>query len=399
MDVRSGISLWQGTADSPVNVRMLDEDVSCEVAIIGGGITGMSVAYFLLREGVDTILLDKHDPGAASTTASTGLLQYEIDTHLYELIEKVGEQAAVRSYRLGLLAIDEIERIISELPSDCGFERKPSLYLASSEAHLKDLQTEYECRASYGFDVKFLTEGALAEMSSFRAAAGIRSNGDAQFNPLQFTQQLLDRMQARGLRAFNRCQVTDLRVDAHGAVLTTENAKVKAQRVVIATGYAAHQRLKQDVGTLQSTYAIASKPLSTFDGWPEQCLLWETARPYFYLRSTLDGRAILGGEDTPFSTDHQRDQLVADKSLRLQQRFTRMFPNIPIELEFAWAGTFAETKDGLAYIGESPEVPNAYFALGYGGNGITLSVIAARIIADLFVRRPNSDAQIFRFDR
>ncbi|MBC7853900.1 MAG: FAD-binding oxidoreductase, partial [Pirellulaceae bacterium] len=156
MDVRSGTSLWQAMEERPALTPTLEEDVHCEVAIVGGGITGTLVAYYLLREGVDTILLEKHGSGMASTTASTGLLQYEVDTPLSDLIEKVGEASAVQSYRLGLRSIDELERIVSELPSDCGFSRQTSLYLASSAADLGKLQREYECRARHGFDITLL---------------------------------------------------------------------------------------------------------------------------------------------------------------------------------------------------------------------------------------------------
>lgn len=76
-----------------------------------------------------------------------------------------------------------------------------------------------------------------------------------------------------------------------------------------------------------------------------------------------------------------------------------MFPDTPFEVAYSWAGTFGETKDGLAYIGSPAERPDAYFALGYGGNGITMSMIAARIITDLYLGRPNPDARLFRFDR
>jgi glycine/D-amino acid oxidase-like deaminating enzyme len=399
MELRSGVSLWQGIEVPPVQTPALDHDVRCEVVIVGAGITGTLVAHYLLKEGVDTILLDKRVAGAGSTAASTGLLQYEIDTPLCQLIKKVGEASAVRAYRLGLGAVDEIERITAELPSDCGFERVPSLYLASSPKDLHALNTECACRACYGFDVTFLTASELDPVASFRAPGAIRSQGDAQINPLRFTRELLHRCQRGGLRAYGGCEVTDVSPDAQGVVLTAQRATVSARRVVIATGYAAHAKLKQDLGSLHSTYAAASAPLVSFEGWPERCMLWETARPYFYLRSSPDGRAIVGGEDTSFSTDHKRDAILAGKLVRLRQRFEQMFPQIPFEPEYLWAGTFAETQDGLAYIGESPELPNAYFSLGYGGNGITFGVIAARIITDLFVGRANPDAHIFRFDR
>jgi glycine/D-amino acid oxidase-like deaminating enzyme len=118
-----------------------------------------------------------------------------------------------------------------------------------------------------------------------------------------------------------------------------------------------------------------------------------------YLRTTSDDRAIIGGEDVPYATAHKSEPLIARKTKKLQRRFADMFPRLDLEVSYTWAGTFGETKDGLAYIGQTPEFPHAYFVLGYGGNGITFSVIAAQVITDLHLGRPNPDADIFRFDR
>ena len=399
MDLRSGVSIWQGIGERPVKYPALDGDRSCDVAIVGGGITGALLAYYLTREGVDTILLDKGSPGTGSTVASTGLLQHQVDTPLCELIDKVGESGAVRSYQLGLSAIDELERIVAELDDNCGFARRSTLYLANSRWHVRRLKREYECQAEHGFEVTYLTPEDLSQNASFHAAGAIRCQGDAEIDPFRFTQQLLRHAGQRGLRAFEQSEVREFVPDAAGILLKTKSGNVKARRAAIATGYNAHEQLKQDVGSLQSTYALASSPIESFAGWPDRCLIWETARPYAYLRSTPDGRAIIGGGDTAFSTDHKRDGLVKKKVDQLTRRFEEMFPQINFEPEFAWAGTFSQTKDGLAYIGESPELPNAYFALGYGGNGITFGAIAAKIITDLYVGRSNPDAAIFRFDR
>ena len=399
MDLRSGISIWQGIGERPAEYPPLDGDRSCEVAIVGGGITGALLAYYLTREGVDTILLDKGSPGTGSTIASTGLLQYEADTPLCELIDKVGESGAVRSYQLGLSAIDELERIVAEIQDDCGFARRSSLYLAGSRWHVRRLKREYESRAAHGFDVAYLTPDDLSQIASFQAAGAIRSEGNAQIDPFRFTQRLLQHVVKLGLRCFRDSAVSQFVPDSAGISLKTEHGNVKARRAAVATGYAAHKQLRQDVGSLQYTYAAASAPLNSFEGWPDRCLIWEIARPYVYLRSTPDGRAVIGGGDTAFSTDHKRDGLVKKKVDQLTRRFEEMFPQIKFEPEFAWAGTFSQTKDGLAYIGESPELPHAYFALGYGGNGITFGAIAAKIITDLYLGRPNTDAAIFRFDR
>ena len=107
----------------------------------------------------------------------------------------------------------------------------------------------------------------------------------------------------------------------------------------------------------------------------------------------------LPGEIPIFVPSIERKRLIKAKTRALENRFARMFPNVRWERAYAWAGTFGESKDGLAYIGETPEYPNAYFALAYGGNGITFGAIAARIIRDLYLGRPNADAAVFRFGR
>jgi glycine/D-amino acid oxidase-like deaminating enzyme len=144
---------------------------------------------------------------------------------------------------------------------------------------------------------------------------------------------------------------------------------------------------------------MISEPVAPFPHWHERALIWESARPYVYLRTTPDDRVIIGGEDTAFAEDHKLERRIAKKTKRLLDRFETMFPGTRYEVAYAWAGTFGETDDGLAYIGTPPDQPGTYFALGYGGNGITMSVTAARIIADLHAGRDNTDARLFRFDR
>jgi glycine/D-amino acid oxidase-like deaminating enzyme len=400
MDLRSGHPYWLVKNGLIASYPTLGESTSCEVAIIGGGITGALIAVELNREGLDVVLLDKRDVATGSTAASTALLQYEIDTELIPLIEKVGEANAVRAYRLGLDAIDRVEQLAGELPDDCGFIRRDSLYLASRASHAARLRAECECRRRMGFACEMLGPEAIAEQFPFSGPAAILSRGDAEIDAFRFTHRLLERAAQGGVRIFDRTTVTGIDREPSQVTLHTERgATVTAARVVFATGYESKQYLRQKVGTLQSTYALVSEPMSPFPRWPGRCLIWESARPYFYLRTTPDDRVIMGGEDTSFASDHRRDRLIERKTKRLVRRFSKMFPETPLEVAYAWAGTFGESKDGLAYIGRPADWPNGYFTVGYGGNGITMSVIAARLIADDIIGRPNADAQIYRFGR
>jgi glycine/D-amino acid oxidase-like deaminating enzyme len=168
---------------------------------------------------------------------------------------------------------------------------------------------------------------------------------------------------------------------------------------VFATGYESSNFLGQAMGSLHSTFAAISEPLTPSISGSNNYLLWETARPYFYMRPTEDGRLIIGGADEPSAKEHAEEGVIANKARVLVKQFHAMYAHVPFVIDYAWGGTFGETDDGLPYIGQAPANPDAYFALGYGGNGITMSVVAARIIADRIGGRPNPDADIFGFDR
>jgi glycine/D-amino acid oxidase-like deaminating enzyme len=128
-------------------------------------------------------------------------------------------------------------------------------------------------------------------------------------------------------------------------------------------------------------------------------VVWESARPYFYMRMTDENRIIAGGEDVPFTNPAARDALMPERTGRLMRRLRQMVPDARPELAFSWAGTFAETPDGLPYIGTVPGHPAILVALGYGGNGITFSMIAARLLAGHCTDAPSPDLRIFRIGR
>lgn len=400
MDLRSGKPYWMLKNGLLATYPSLRRDECCDVAVLGGGISGALVAYQLTSEGIATILLDKRDVATGSTAASTALLQHATDAELVELSELVGEARAVRSYRVGLEAISKLEDLVRKLGDDCGFERKKSLYLASAQSHVPKLHKEFELRQRHGFDVELLNEKDLDAHFPFTAPAAILSDGDAQVDPYRLTHRLLKQAADQGLRVFDRTEVDHIESRRDCMVLTTSAGySVKARRVVFATGYESQRYLKQKIGDLVSTFSVVTEPIEPFPEWPGRCLIWETARPYCYVRTTLDGRILIGGKDSPYSTAHRQEGLIKKKTKQLERRLLRMFPDTPTEIAYAWAGTFGTTHDGLAYIGPSPEWDHAYFALGYGGNGITMSFIAAELIVDHYLGRANPDAKLFRFDR
>ena len=175
----------------------------------------------------------------------------------------------------------------------------------------------------------------------------------------------------RGLKIFTGTKIVRWQPHDGGmTLLSADGPRVEAKKVVFATGYETMEFLPRNLCQLASTYAFVSQPFDS-PAWPRNCLIWESARPYLYFRTTQDNRAIVGGEDIEIVDPRLRDQLLPEKTRTLQNRIGRLMPQLNIETDCAWAGTFAQTKDGLPYIGPHPGFPHAYFALGYGGNGIT----------------------------
>ena len=400
MNLTSTHPFWSVNNGLPANYPSLQRDVSCDAVVIGGGITGALVAVHLVEAGVKTLLIDKRDIGTGSTSASTALLQYEIDVPLRELIQKVGPAAATRSYQLCRESIGKLERLAARLKIDCGFERKPSLFLARHQREISELREEFQLRRKMGLELEFYDAAAIQKRFPFSRPAALFSQDGGQVDPHRLTHGLLAAGKRAGLEVCDRTEMKRLEQIRRGVRISTHNGyKITARRAVIAAGFESKALLKGEAGTLKSTYAIISEPLPKIAEWHRQCLIWDSGSPYLYLRTTTEGRVIVGGEDEDFVNAKRRDALISQKTRTLVKKFGRLFPDVSLEVAFAWAGTFGETKDGLAYIGVHPKFPHTYFALGYGGNGITFSLIAAEIIRDGFLGRKNRDASIFRFGR
>jgi glycine/D-amino acid oxidase-like deaminating enzyme len=150
---------------------------------------------------------------------------------------------------------------------------------------------------------------------------------------------------------------------------------------------------------LKSTYALASQLSVAGAALLEKCMLWESARPYLYARGGPQGRVMIGGEDIDSIDPSIRDALLTEKAHSLISKFNLLFPAATIQPDLAWAGTFAETADGMPFIGSTPRFPLGIFCLGYGGNGITFSLVAAEMVRDALRGLPVPHQHLFRLDR
>jgi glycine/D-amino acid oxidase-like deaminating enzyme len=400
MELVSGYPFWLIKDGLPYQYPKLAGNSRCDCVIIGGGISGALTAYHLVNAGFDCILLDGRTIGLGSTCASTSLLQYELDIPLHKLIKKVGYQKAVRSYQVCGEAIEKLSIVMN----DIGFhehEQTGSLYFSTHHRQNAFMKKEWLARKEAGFDISLLTEKEIKQRYGLKAVSGIRSEKGITHNAYALTHALLQHSLKKGLQVYDRSYVERIRYRKKNVIVTTKEAcSVTASYLINATGYEVVNFISKGIVSFHRTYAIASEhqPEKT-DFWEKRSMLWNTDDPYLYMALTADNRIMVGGRDEPFSDKTTREKLLKKKAAALEKDFRKLIPGIDLKKEFYWSGTFGKTKDSLPYIGAIPENPHTFYALGFGGNGITFSLVAAEIITDLLRGKKNEDAKIFGFNR
>ncbi|OPJ56478.1 gamma-glutamylputrescine oxidoreductase [Alkalithermobacter paradoxus] len=405
MKLTSGDMLWTNLDPVLNKYDYLSENITCDIAIIGGGISGSLCAYYLCQAGIDTVMVDKNIIGYGSTSASTSILQYEIDSDITGLKKSIGEENAIKAFKLCEKSVYEIKDIVNSLGDDCGFLINECFYYTDRESKIKDFEDEFNIRKSNGFDVEFIDEHKAKEMFSFPVKAGIYSkSGSAQINPYKFTHKLISKSVQRGLRVYENTEVINIENISDGVVLLTRNGfEIKASKVLIAAGYESVDFLNENISKFYRTFTLVTKPINRFNGWHNKCIIRDDKDPYTYLRTTSDNRIIIGGQDEKVGMINNFISNLSSDEKKYEKLFDKlkdMFPYInDIEIEYKFNGLFGITDDGLPYIGVHKDFPNYYFSLNYGSNGILYATISGRLITDLHLGKFNKDLDLFRFGR
>ena len=401
MDLTTGVPFWLVRDGLTATYPKLNEDRRCDVAVIGGGATGAMVARRFAEEGLHTVLLEGREMGYGSTGSSTALLQYELDTHLVDLAERIGLEAAQRCYRLCVEAVEGIGRLAEAIGAETDYRRRSSLYLASHRRDAKLLERERRARREIGIEVDLLSPSEIRSRYAFDRPAALLSALGGEVDPLRLTHALLAAGLRDGLEIYDRTGVARYQSDRKGVLLETDDGwRIRAAKAVFATGCNIPPFFPRRAIRLNSSFVVATSPLSGSEGWgDDQAMVWETARPYLYARTTPDNRAIVGGADLPFKGARKLEKAQDKQTARVAAKFAELFPDLRFDVDWSWAGAFAGTEDGLPYIGVAPDFPNGYVALGLGANGVVFAYIAARLLVDAFAGRANPDAELFRVGR
>lgn len=310
------------------------------------------------------------------------MLLWEIDSSLSDLTAMYGFDRAANVYRRSFSAVSGLAELVNTHQLACAMRHKRSLYLAAGKVGARELQAEHALRMRAGLPGDYLDHLTLLEQFGLYREGAIHSIGSADADPLLLCQALLAMATLHGVRIFDASAEN---YDNSGQAVVVEldcGHVIEAKQVVLATGYVMPEFLNSSLHKISSSWAVATPPQPAGAIWRDGVLIWEASENYSYARTTRDNRIIMGGEDDDRVIEPEaRDQLMPAKAETILRKLNGLWSHAEPVAEFVWSGTFGTTTDGLPLIGRVPGHPRIHAAYGYGGNGITYSYLASRIIA------------------
>jgi glycine/D-amino acid oxidase-like deaminating enzyme len=375
----------------------LDEDLKVDVLIVGGGLSGTLCAHVLSSAGLSVAVVERNKLGSGSTAVQTGLLMYKSDRMLCELACEIGEEKAVRFYRMCLEAMGKLNSIGDELGEASEYRLRDSIYYASSEKDAEKLRREYDLLSKHGFPVEYLGREELKRRYSVEKACALRTWRDAEINPLKFSTELVKKNIRSGVRYYEDTEA-DLGSVGGGSVRTADGRVITSDYIVLATGYSELYTAVRDKCSITRTYAFCSEPV---DGelWRDEVMVWETKMPYLYFRTTSDRRIIGGGLDEELDFLERDEEKVSAKAAMVASEIEAIFPHLNIKVSHTWNALFGTSADGMPFLGRDPEDPRLFYLLGYEGNGTCYSMAGSTIIKKLILGEDSQYHDIVRVDR
>ncbi|WP_040197003.1 NAD(P)/FAD-dependent oxidoreductase [Candidatus Soleaferrea massiliensis] len=393
-----------GAQRVPYQYAWLSENESCDVAIVGGGVSAALCAYYFAKSHIKTVLVTSKPVGYGKSCAFTSQFQYECFPNLSQVIKKAGKDQAVSLFKLGMEGLNNIEELCSELADDCGCQKRDCFYYTHDEEHYDDIYAEYLMRRHLGCDVEFLDKKTARDRFSFPLEAGVyMKNAACDIDNYLFTQELIHEASLRGCRVYENTAVEEISsFDDHVVLNTSTGRSVTANKVILSTGFSLSHYLGLPVVS-RTAFMVATKPVPDYTGWENRCIIRDIDRPYNQFKTTADSRIIASRIENLFvKTDGRISKLMPAKRVfqnqyaQMTERLNEMFPAITgIRPEFEYAGRFVETRDLLPYVGEHENYGNVYFNLCTGSSAALLSEQSARLLLDLYQNKPNENRAVF----
>jgi glycine/D-amino acid oxidase-like deaminating enzyme len=272
--LRTGRPVWSDTHHPQLKTQALRRPLQCDIAIVGAGISGAFMAEALSRQYRNVVVLDRRAPAMGSTHASTAMLQFEIDTPLTELSDKIGHPKAARAWRRSFASTQELIRLVRAQKISCGLEDRAALYLAGGDLGSRGMEMEARARNRAGLGCEFLSGRELKARYGIARTGSIFSEGAAVADPVALARGLLRRARSHGTKIFAPCKVNDVMATHRGVMLDAGGWFVEAKAAAIfCTGYEALKGLPKQGTKITSSWAAATAPQADYPLWLDRTLV------------------------------------------------------------------------------------------------------------------------------
>ncbi|MEX2594648.1 MAG: FAD-dependent oxidoreductase [Anditalea sp.] len=379
-------AVWSSTTDSKT-YPPLSGNIKAEIAIVGAGITGLSVAYHLAKAGKNVVILEQYQVGKGTTGSSTGNLYAPIDERLFSIGSKHNEDAMRMVAKSRTAAIAFIEQRVQEYGLDCGYHRVPWHLFTTPDTNSQNSQVQKEKEAAIKAGLK--VSDTIPVNFPFEVEALLTIDQQAQFNPLKYVQQLAASIAGGNCRIYENTQVTKVE-DGVPCTVHTANGTVKAEKVVMATHspkgiYGVHTAMEP-----YREYALAVRLKGELPApgvyWHVQSGPQYSIRPY---RNEHGNYLLVLGE--PHKVGNKSSN---EDSLKKVEAYLRAHFEVE-EIEYSWAAQNYKPADNLPYIGTSPLQTNTYLATGFAADGLTYGTLSGMIISDSILGKDNPWAELY----
>lgn len=383
--MRPSAALWPDL-DPSFKFPPLSADLEVDVAVVGGGITGLTCALILGEAGKRVALLERREVGSGVTGSTTAHLTEVLDTRYHELESRFGREQAALARASSRDAIELIAMLAGGASHDCGFRRLDGYLFADKAEQVAELDAELDAARRAGLAAE--REDAPPPL---RRTSALRFANQAQIQPLAYLAALAHRARRSGTLIFESTGVTSLETEPSLQLQTDTGRSVRCRAVVLAThSQFVSTGLELKLAQYRS-YAVAGPSRTVPDA-----LLWDLDDPYHYVRRVMiDGQPylILGGAD---HRTGEEPQAGAEAPYRELEEYAARFG---ATIERRWSAQVVESADGLPFIGRPDRSQEVYVATGFSGNGMTFGTLSAMIIADQLLGRDNQFAELYRADR
>ncbi|MGX9417748.1 NAD(P)/FAD-dependent oxidoreductase [Vibrio sp. WJH972] len=383
------LGLWNMSAPSIPDYLPLTDDIETEVAIIGGGYTGLSTAINLAAKGVNCRVLEAQQIGFGGAGRNCGMVNPGIWIPPQDVSKHLGEESANVFLEEMAGGPDYVFSLIEKYNIDCEATRVGTIHAAHAPSGYRELAARAEEWQRRGREVELLDARAAEEkIGTSRYFGGLLDRNAGTVNPMGYARGLALAAASEGAQIHEKSRVTKLTPKGEKWVLNTESGSVTADRVLIATnGYS--DDLWPNLNKSWSDiyfHQIATEPLGSLADniLPEGQGVWDTGLVMCSVRKDKFGRLILG------SMGKLADKAFISTEFWAQRQISKMFPHLgKVRFEKSWHGIIALTPEHIPRIHNLS--PGLYSALGFNGRGITTGSIFGRAMANLLTGMPEKE--------